>query len=123
RGIVAGLDPFPERSLVDIHIFAPVPAIRKRTRLVKLCAILRNAGLSIRYYGWLRNKNEAEDVADPDVKETPILRGGGYRSNWTRLYYPLWMLAVLWRALWLPKGGTWYCLGFESAFPALLIAP
>lgn len=109
--------------MADIHIFAPIPAIRKRTRLAKLCAIFRRAGLNVRYYGWRRDRNEAMDAGtDPGVTETTILRGGGYGGSRARLHYPLWMIAVLWRAARLPRGGVWYCLGFESAFPALLVA-
>ncbi len=109
--------------MADFHIFAPIPQIRKRTRLAKLSAVLRNANVSIRYYGWKREKSETpEVVSDPGISETTILNGGGYGGSRVRLYYPLWMIAVFRRALRLPRGSTWYCLGFESAFPALLAA-
>ncbi len=60
--------------------------------------------------------------ATQGVTNRIILQGGGYGGSRTRLYYPLWMLAVFCQALRLPKGGTWYCLGFESAFPALIVS-
>ena len=109
---------------VPIIMLAPGSAVRRRTRLKKQADVLLAMGCDIRFFGWEREPGEmaANLHPDPHISETAILRGGGYGSSQTRLYYPLWMLAVFWRVLRLPRRANLVCLGFETAFPALLAA-
>lgn len=108
----------------EIIFIAPLPALRKRTRLAKMVPVMLARGHTIRFYGWERIKGEAEafvwglDAVEEDV----LMRGGGYASRWARALYPIWMLKVFLRVLFLGRNRLLFCLGWETAFPALLAA-
>ncbi|MCX7559708.1 hypothetical protein OS190_09030 [Sulfitobacter sp. F26204] len=108
----------------DIHFLAPLPAMRKRTRLAKMVPVLRDSGHQIWFYGWERVPGEAREFAwgEDGVRETTLMRGGGYASGKARAMYPLWMTKVFWQTLRLGRGKLLFCLGWETAFPALLAA-
>lgn len=108
--------------MATIVFLAPLPAIRKRTRLVKMASLIRARGDELLFVGWERENGEAGALRSPDpgIRETVILRGGGYASRWTRLFYPLWMAAVFLRTLRLGRDKALFCLGWETAFPAYL---
>lgn len=108
----------------EIIFFAPLPALRKRTRLSKMAACILAQDYRIRFFGWERERGEAAEFASDDdrISEATILRGGGYASSRARLLYPLWMAAVFFRVLRLGRGRTIFALGWETAFPAVLAA-
>lgn len=106
----------------DIYFMAPLPALRKRTRLAKMVSVLCAEGYRVRFCGWERVPGEAEEFAwnADGVQETTLMRGGGYASGKARALYPLWMAKVFGKALRLGRGKLLFCLGWETAFPALL---
>ncbi|MBF9043585.1 hypothetical protein HKCCE4037_09610 [Rhodobacterales bacterium HKCCE4037] len=106
----------------DIHFLAPLPAMRKRTRLAKMVPVLRAMGYQVRFFGWERVPGEAREFAwnADGIQETTLMRGGGYASGKARALYPLWMARVFWQTLRLRRGKLLFCLGWETAFPALL---
>lgn len=108
----------------ELVMIAPLPALRKRTRLAKMVPVFLDRGYSIRFFGWQRETGEVDEFAwqGEGVKEHVILRGGGYASSRARLLYPLWMIVVFFRVLILPRRSTLLCLGWETAFPALIAA-
>ena len=107
-----------------IHMIAPVSAIHCRTRLVKQAYVMQQNGIALQFFGWERQAGEAGKAGDrnTDVVEKIILRGGGYGSRLTHLFYMLWMTRVFFKALKLPKGANVLCLGFETAFPVVLVS-
>ena len=108
----------------EITFLAPLPALRKRTRLAKMVPVLQSRGHDIRFFGWERQAGEAVDFAwgEPGVHEEVLMRGGGYASVRARALYPLWMAKVFWRTLRLGRSRLLFCLGWETAFPALIAA-
>ena len=108
----------------EIVMLAPLPALRKRTRLAKMAPVLAARGHPIAFYGWERLPDEAAAFAwdGPGVTERTILRGGGYAAGRARALYPLWMWRVFRQVLRLGRGRLLFCLGWETAFPALLAA-
>lgn len=107
-----------------ICFLAPLPALRKRTRLAKMATILTAGGYHIDFAGWERLPGEAQTFAweGTGVQETTILRRGGYASGKARALYPVWMWRVFRHVLKLGRGRPFFCLGWETAFPALLAA-
>jgi len=103
-----------------LAIFAPLPAVRKRTRLAKMVPIFQSRGYKVRFFGWERAPGELEEWRSTNLDERTILRGGGYASRQARLLYPLWMAATFLQVLRLGRGANVFCLGWETAFPALL---
>lgn len=106
----------------DVVMIAPLSVVNKRTRLTKMVKVLNDKGFYVRFFGWEREKNESKELAwqGEEVSESVLLRGGGYASRRARLMYPLWMLVVFIRVLFLGRKKTFFCLGWETAFPALL---
>jgi len=105
-----------------IVMLAPVPSIKKRTRLEKIVKCLLAAGYQVDYYGWRRDKAAIPLAFDhPRVRETSILSNGGYGSRFTHFYYLFWMVKVFFYAM---RHGDpnhpLYCLGFETALPGYL---
>lgn len=108
----------------EIVFFAPLPAFQKRTRLSKMVPYILEHGYKVRFFGWEREHGEFKKFASEDerVTEAIILSGGGYASRRARLLYPLWMITVFFRVLWLGRRRTIFALGWETAFPAILAA-
>jgi glycosyltransferase involved in cell wall biosynthesis len=86
--------------------------------------VFLSQGYLVELLGWERVKGECHAHAwrSEDVSEKPILRGGGYVTRLARLMYPLWMLVVFWRVIFLGRRKFLFCLGWETAFPASLAA-
>lgn len=105
-----------------IYLLAPLSAINKRTRLAKIVKIFLGNGFDVSFFGWERLCGEAISLRheSAQVSEKTILKGGGYSSRLAHLLYPVWMLLVFVRVLLLGRKKTLYCLGWETAFPALL---
>lgn len=105
-----------------IKLFAPIAAINARTRIVKIVNILVQEDWKVDFFGWQRQLTEQHVPYNSScVTEKTILSGGGYKSNKTLFFYPLWMVIVFLHVLFKSKRNqTLYCLGFETAFPALL---
>jgi hypothetical protein len=108
----------------SIYFIAPLTAMRKRTRLAKMAHFLEERGTIIRFLGWEREKGELARLrwGGALIDERVILHGGGYASRTARLMYPIWMLVVFFRCLALPKDALVWCLGWETAFPAVIVA-
>ncbi|WP_285259521.1 hypothetical protein [Halopseudomonas bauzanensis] len=106
----------------NIIFIAPLSAFRKRTRLAKLVETLLSHDFSVLFFGWEREEGELDAMrwGDARVSEHAILKGGGYVSRKARMMYPLWMFSVFWKVIRLRDRPTVYCLGWETAFPALL---
>jgi glycosyltransferase involved in cell wall biosynthesis len=105
-----------------VYMIAPVPILARRTRLKKQADVLVSSGFDIRFFGWERTLGEAGPHLNEieHVKGEIILRGGGYASRLTHFYYLLWMVKVFFKVLTQPRQSIFFCLGFETAFPALL---
>lgn len=101
-------------------VIAPLSTVARRSRLTKMMPVLKAKGLSPVFYGWERVEGEAQYGGDKVVEERIILRGGGNNTRRARLMYPLWMISVFWLALRLGRRANLFCLGWETAFPALI---
>lgn len=100
---------------------APLSAISRRTRLLKVSNYMHASGFDIEHIGWERLPDEAkEHHLKYPVTKSVILKGGGYGSKFTRLLYFVWMVVVFLRALFIKKEVQVWALGFESAFPCVL---
>lgn len=106
----------------DVTIIAHEPAILRRVRLAKMARVLLAAGYRIAYRGWRREAADKDKYRwdEPRVDERTIFAGGGYAGRFTRAYYPLWMVRVFFHVLFTRDPRTFFCLGFETAFPALV---
>ena len=103
------------------HFIAPLSALRKRTRLAKMASTFISQGARIVFHGWERVAGESQNLKwGAEVSESIILTGGGYSSGHARAMYALWMVAVFIRTLKLGRGKIIFCLGWETAFPALI---
>ena len=111
-----------KHKVLSIHLIAPIPAINRRTRVNKQVDVLLKHGHNVTLLGWERLPGEScrQRHSDPRVTEQMILHGGGYASRLTHLFYVFWMVRVFFKVLFLPRHSALLCLGFESAFPALL---
>lgn len=107
-----------------LYMFAPLSAMRKRTRLAKMARYLEDHETQVVFFGWERLKGEAARWRWDGrfIEERILLKGGGYASRSARLLYPVWMVVVFCRVLFLPRGSKCWCLGWETAFPARLAA-
>ena len=105
--------------MTRLAVIAPLSTIARRARLKKMMPVLEAKRLAPVFYGWERVKGEARDD-NQTVEERIILRGGGNNTWQARLMYPLWMLAVFLLALRLGRRTDLFCLGWETAFPALI---
>ena len=105
-----------------VYMVAPVPILARRTRLKKQADILISRGFAIRFFGWERISGEAAPHLNEieNIQGNIILHGGGYASRLTHFHYLFWIVKVFFKVLKLPRGATIFCLGFESAFPALI---
>lgn len=106
----------------QVYLLAPIPAINRRTRIKKQVDILLRHGFQVTLLGWERVRGETELSRHTDecVTEKMILRGGGYASRTTHMFYIFWIIRVFFAVLFLPRRSKIICLGFESAFPAIL---
>lgn len=100
--------------MFKLKIIAPLPSIRKRTRLTKIVECL-DSSVQVSFFGWQRNTSE-----EIDHESKIILKGGGYSSKKARLLYLLWFFKVFITALGFKKNDKVWALGFESAFPAVM---
>lgn len=105
---------------MQFAVIAPFSTIARRSRLTKMMPVLKAKGLAPIFYGWERVVGEAQGSEDKVVEERIILRGGGNNTRRARLMYPLWMVAVFWLTLRLGRRANLFCLGWETAFPALI---
>ena len=105
----------------SLAMLAPLPCVAGRLRLAKIVPVLRDEGYDVTFFGW-RRKPYDPFPADATPVRT-ILKGGGENgSKLVRAMYPLWMLAVFFTVIRLGRGARLFCLGWETAFPALLAA-
>lgn len=101
-------------------VIAPLSTVSLRARLVKMMPVLKARGLDVVFYGWERVEGESRKNDDLLVKEEIILSGGGRYTKLARVMYPMWMVAVFLKALRFRREDVLLCLGWETAFPALL---
>jgi glycosyltransferase involved in cell wall biosynthesis len=105
----------------DLTVIYPLSSLKKRTRLTKLAELATDLGMTVTSWCWERVPGEAQDELNlPLGEKRVLLRGGGWSTPRIKYYYLLWM----WRVLLMlvrerPKSPV-YCLGFETAFPALV---
>ena len=64
---------------MNLNIIAPLPSIKKRTRLTKIVECL-DSSFQVSFFGWKRD--DAEIIED---NSNIILNGGGYSSRKARL--------------------------------------
>lgn len=104
-----------------VLIVAPLSSLKIRTRLRKVALLLLQREFDVEFWGWEREKGELRDNSwGGDIKESAILFGGGYGSRGVHMRYPLWLASVFFNVLFRAKGRVIYCLGWETAFPAVL---
>lgn len=109
-------------SKKNLLMIFPLSIISHRSRLIKLASVASSLNLSISTWSWERNKGDFnKELPINNFKDRKIiLKGGGYNSKWIKLYYPLWMFLVFFKLLLNRPKYPIYCLGFETAFPALI---
>lgn len=105
-------------------IVAPLSSLSKRTRLFKLAKFHQNnsENKNIIHFGWERVKNESKEIYLEGIDKKIILSGGGYGGVKTRLLYFIWMIKVFFYSFFIKKNSTVWALGFESAFPVMLVS-
>jgi hypothetical protein len=105
-----------------LYIYAPLGALRKRNRLAKIANICLQMDVPIVFFGWERTRGEHPRFRfnDDKVQEFILLRGGGYATSLARAMYPIWMMVVFLAVLRRRRGDVCLCLGWETAFPALI---
>lgn len=101
-------------------VIAPLSTVARRARLVKMMPVLKTRGLDVVFYGWERNRGEAANPDESQVEERIIFRGGGNNTRYIRFMYPFWMVAVFFRVMRFDRDDVLLCLGWETAFPALI---
>lgn len=105
-----------------IGFIAPLPSLALRVRMTKMATLFLAHGHRLAFAGWERLPGEAAQNPWPGdgVDERLLFRGGGYARTVTRLLYPIWMIRVFLHVLLGRRPDTLFCLGWETAFPALL---
>ncbi len=106
------------------YVVAPLSSLSKRTRLFKLTKYLSKtcSPITITHVGWERSPGEAEEAYLENINKKILLKGGGRGGIKTRLMYFLWFIKVFLFSLKLKKGDKVWALGFESAFPLLILS-
>lgn len=105
-----------------VCFIAPLSSPKRRTRLAKMISFFQERNCNVSFVGWDRIAGEGKANGSDNVSARWILRGGGYQSKLARLMYPIWMLVVFFYVLRNRNEKNYFCLGWETAFPALLAA-
>lgn len=104
-------------------IVAPLSNLSGRTRLFKIAKFINKEKYLIKHIGWEREKGESKETNFRfQIQKKIILKGGGYGGNKVKLMYFLWMLKVFFNSFSIKKNDIVWALGFESAFPLLLMS-
>ncbi|MGG4011044.1 hypothetical protein [Bacillus smithii] len=104
----------------EIVIIAPLPNLSERVRLNKLVHLLQNFdSLDITFWGWDRGINSGKKDFE-FVNKKIILKGGGEGNKKLIFWYLVWILKVF-LLIMFGRKRRYYCLGFESAFPAAAV--
>lgn len=104
-----------------MRIIAPLPCAKKRIRLKKLIDFKNKYNEKVFFYGWDRDKNSSE-IHEPLYESSYILSGGGFANKKARFMYIFWFFSVLRLCLSFKKNEVVWAMGFETAFPALIIS-
>jgi hypothetical protein len=108
-----------------INIIAPLSSLSERTRLYKLSVFLnKTLGYEeVTHVGWERIPGEREEKRlDFQINKNIILEGGGYGTSKVKKLYFLWLIKTLFHCFKFNKNDVVWALGFESAFPAMLVS-
>jgi len=105
----------------QVKIVAPISTVKGRTRIYKLAMFLRREDIEYSFWGWERISGEANDELEDGAQKGIILKGGGYATRLTKIYYLFWVFKVFTRAFIERDVKVYHCLGFESAFPLFLL--
>lgn len=101
-----------------LMIIAPVPRLRKRTRLAKFARAYSHDVPRISFAGWERTDTERTDPADDEVTNTHIAhRGGGYATGALGKDYAKWVVKAAIHALKVRPDAV-HALGLEGALAA-----
>lgn len=107
----------------ELIVYAPGPSMMNRTRLAKLARVCERKSIKVRFFGWERFTAERSSLSVTTqryLEESSILVGGGYANSRLKIWYIVWFLSVF-RSILFQKGGkVIWCLGWETAFPALI---
>ena len=100
-------------------ILAPVPRLRKRTRLAKFARAYKNDTSRISFIGWERLIEEASHPHDDEVSSTHIVHvGGGYATDSLGQHYAKWVTKAAVQTVRL-NPDTIHALGLEGALASL----
>lgn len=105
-------------------LVAPLSSLSKRLRLFKISRfVYKELCTNIAHFSWERVQGESEEVGLGFKPEKKILlRGGGYGGKKNKVMYFLWMWKVFLSSFTIKKNDVVWALGFESAFPLLLLS-
>ena len=92
----------------------------KNVRLSKFLRFFRARCIPVCFWGWDRSNTNASSNDLDEIKY--LLSGGGFGGKKLALYYPLWMLKVLWHSLFSKsiKEYKVIAVNFDSALPIYL---
>lgn len=83
----------------------------------KLEQVLRKGGYRYQFWGWDRNRKQADRALEREEHKKILLRGGGQARWQLGLYYLIWMAAVFWTTLRNRTDAVYICSRFDAAFP------
>ncbi|PHS07665.1 MAG: hypothetical protein COA88_08180 [Kordia sp.] len=108
-----------------IRIVAPLSSLSERTRLYKLALFLYDTlgCKNISHIGWERIEGERDEKRfDFEIDKKIILKGGGYGTRKVKWMYFMWLIKTFFYCFKFGKNDIVWALGFESAFPAMLVS-
>lgn len=105
--------------MMPVTVLAPLYPPQSRTRIAKFLALARTRGVQTTFLGWQRDVPFSLRRTG-SAHEARLLRGGRYGAGRAAIpFYLLWMVKVFWATVG-ASSGTYYALGFESAFPVAI---
>lgn len=101
-----------------MYIICSAGYMEERVRLNKLKEILLTKKEDFSYWGWLRGNKYKKINVEYTINHLWV--GGGYANKFLIFHYPVWILLVFLKALYLKKNDHVYAVGLDVAVPVYL---